>query len=172
VIVSSRQRFCREEGGRIAMNLSVNGIPTEHAEHLRARGADANGQAPLVRMAEGPANPCRHCLELIAEGESRLVLGYRPFEAAQPYAECGPIFLHARSCGRYQRDTLPEWFAFLDPAIVRGYDRNDWIRYDTGDVVRGVDLAAACVRILEDPTVAYVHIRSKFNCFQCRVDRA
>ena len=27
-------------------------------------------------------------------------------------------------------------------------------------------------RILADPTVAYVHVRSKFNCFQCRVDRA
>jgi len=25
---------------------------------------------------------------------------------------------------------------------------------------------------LADDTVAYVHIRSKFNCFQCRVERA
>jgi hypothetical protein len=39
-------------------------------------------------------------------------------------------------------------------------------------VVAGSDLAAECVRILTDADVAYVHIRSKFNCFQCRVDRA
>jgi hypothetical protein len=56
-------------------------------------------------------------------------------------------------------------------AIVRGYDGDDWIRYDTGDVVRGPDIADACRTILADPTVAYVHVRSKFNCFQCRADR-
>jgi hypothetical protein len=89
----------------------------------------------------------------------------------QPYAETGPIFLHERSCERYESETLPAWFDFMTPAIIRGYDADDWIRYDTGDVVAGGDLAAACRRILADETVAYVHIRSKFNCFQCRVDR-
>jgi len=38
--------------------------------------------------------------------------------------------------------------------------------------VPGAQLAAACERILADATIAYVHVRSKFNCFQCRVDRA
>jgi hypothetical protein len=67
---------------------------------------------------------------------------------------------------------VPAWFDFMDPAIVRGYDGEDWIRYDTGDVVRGPVIADACRTILADPTVAYVHVRSKFNCFQCRIDRA
>ena len=49
--------------------------------------ADANGQPALTRIAEGAANPCRHCLGLIAEGEEKLVLAYRPFSAAQPYAD-------------------------------------------------------------------------------------
>jgi hypothetical protein len=55
---------------------------------------------------------------------------------------------------------------------VRGYGHDDSIRYDTGDVVAGRDLTVACRAILADPTIAYVHILSKFNCFQCRVDRA
>jgi hypothetical protein len=38
--------------------------------------------------------------------------------------------------------------------------------------VRGPEITAACRTILADPTVAYVHVRSKFNCFQCRIDRA
>jgi hypothetical protein len=59
----------------------------------------------------------------------------------------------------------------MDPALVRGYGNDDWIRYDTGSVVRGPELTDACQRILTDDTVAYVHIRSKYNCFQCRVDR-
>jgi hypothetical protein len=153
------------------MNLAVRGIATEEVLRLRAGGADANGQPALTRTAEGLANPCRHCLELIAPGDDKLVLAYRPFAALQPYAETGPIFLHKASCARYERDALPAWFAFMDPAIIRGYDGADWIRYDTGDVVPGPELGAACERLLADPTIAYVHIRSKYNCFQCRVDR-
>jgi hypothetical protein len=153
------------------MTLSIEGIPTAEVERLRRGGPDANGQPALRRVAEGGANPCRHCLGLIADGGEKLVLAYRPFAALQPYAETGPIFLHAEACERYRSAELPPWFAFLDPAIVRGYGHDHWIRYDTGTVVRGRELAAACQAILGDPTVAYVHVRSKFNCFQCRVDR-
>jgi hypothetical protein len=117
------------------------------------------------------ANPCRHCLGLIAEGDRKLVLAYRPFDALQPYAETGPIFLHKDPCARCESDVLPAWFDYLDPAIVRGYGEDHWIRYDTGDVVPGRELTAACRAILSDATVAYVHIRSKYNCFQCLVDR-
>jgi hypothetical protein len=153
------------------MTLRVRGIPTEHVEHIRRGGPDANGQPALERAAEGLANPCRHCIGLIAEGDAKLVLAYRPFDRPQPYAETGPIFLHKDACERYDADTLPAWFHFLDPAIVRGYGEDDWIRYETGDVVRGTELTTACREILRDPAIAYVHVRSKFNCFQCRVDR-
>jgi hypothetical protein len=141
-------------------------------EALRGGAPDANGQRALRRVAEGVANPCRHCLGLIAEGDEKLVLAYRPFDAPQPYAEVGPIFLHAAPCTRYESERVPGWFPFLDPAIVRGYAPDHWIRYDTGQVVPGPSVEAACATILADPSVAYVHVRSKFNCFQCRVDRA
>jgi hypothetical protein len=153
------------------MVLSVRGIPTEEFERLRAGGLDANGQAPVVMKAEGGANPCRHCLGLIADGEPKLVLSYRPFEAPQPYAETGPIFLHQTQCERYESQDLPRWFAFLDPAAIRGYGADDWIRYDTGRVVRGSELADVSASILADASIRYIHIRSKFGCFQCRVDR-
>lgn len=153
------------------MNLAVRGIPSDEVASIRRGGPDANGQPAVLRVAEGVANPCRHCLGLIPEGAEKLVLAYRPFESLHPYAELGPIFLHAVACPRYDSDRLPRWFDFMDPAIVRGYGSDDWIRYDTGDVVPGVELTAACRKILADETVAYVHIRSKFNCFQCRVDR-
>ncbi|MBC7770432.1 MAG: DUF1203 domain-containing protein [Phycisphaerales bacterium] len=153
--------------------MRVQGIPTDQFEHFRGGGADANGQPPLVTRSEGGANPCRHCLGLIADGEAKLVLSYRPFEGApQPYAETGPIFLHQTTCERYDGETLPAWFAFMDPAALRGYDANDWIRYETGRIVPGRDLTQAAAEILRDESIAYVHVRSKFGCFQCRVDRA
>ncbi len=153
------------------MKLKVRGIPTAEVERIRRGEPDANGQPALSRVAEGLTNPCRHCIGLIAAGSKKLVLAYRPFDALQPYAETGPIFLHEESCARYESEMLPAWFGHLDPAIVRGYGEDHWIRYDTGNVVPGRDLTAACRAILSDTTVAYVHIRSKFNCFQCRVDR-
>ena len=154
------------------MKLAVRGIPSDGVDRIRRGGPDANGQPALTRVAEGVANPCRHCLGLIAEGEKKLVMAYRPFAGLHPYAETGPIFLHTRPCEHYASETLPIWFAFMDPAIIRGYGSDDWIRYDTGNVVPGAELTAACERILSDDTIAYVHIRSKYNCFQCRVDRA
>ncbi len=153
------------------MQLSVRGIATEVFERIRCGGPDANGQPAVRRIAEGLANPCRHCLGLIAEGDGKLVLAYRPFTALQPYAETGPIFLHEAACERYERASLPPWFEFLDPAVLRGYGADDWIRYETGDVVPGMELGEACQRILGDATIAYVHIRSKYGCFQCHVDR-
>lgn len=153
------------------LRLAVRGIPTDHAAALRHGGPDAHGQPALVATAEGSGNPCRHCLGLIREGDRKLVLAYRPFGHAQPYAETGPIFLHADDCTRYEADALPAWFAHLTPALVRGYGANDWIVYETGRVVPGTELADACRAILAREDVAYVHIRSKFNCFQARVER-
>ena len=154
------------------MALHVRGIDDAFVERIREGGPDANGQPALVRRAEGLANPCRHCLGLIAEGDDKLVLAYRPFDALQPYAETGPIFLHRQACTRYESDALPGWFDFLEPAIVRGYGQDHWIRYDTGDVVPGAALGEVSESILADASIAYVHVRSKYNCFQCRVDRA
>jgi hypothetical protein len=95
----------------------------------------------------------------------------RPFDAIQPYTETGPIFLRAETCERYMSDRLPDWAARLEPALVRGYRNDHWIRYDSARVVKGTDITSSCEAILADPDVAYIHVHSKFNCFQCRVDR-
>jgi hypothetical protein len=153
------------------MQLSVRGIATAEVGRIRRGGPDAYGQPAQMHVASGLGNPCRHCLRLIPEGDDKLVLAYRPFEALQPYAETGPIFLHKDPCERYESDALPDWFDNLEPAIVRGYGEDHWIRYDTGEVVAGRELTQTCQSILSDDTIAYVHIRSKYNCFQCRVDR-
>jgi len=54
------------------MRLVVRGLPSEEVDGIRGGSADANGQPALTRIAEGVANPCRHCLGLIAEGEEKL----------------------------------------------------------------------------------------------------
>jgi Protein of unknown function (DUF1203) len=154
------------------MKLLIQGIPTSEVSRLQNKGVDSYGNQPQVHTAAGVANPCRHCLQLIEEGEDKLVLAYMPFQSRQPYAETGPIFLHNKKCSRYSKSSLPEWFVFLDPAIVRGYDGNDWIIYETGSVVAGVDIEKECINIFQNSDVKYIHVRSKYNCFQCKVERA
>lgn len=138
------------------MSLLVQGLATEIV-HTVARGG---------------RNPCRHCLALIAPGAPMLIVGVRPFATVQPYAEVGPVFLHAEPCTRYRGDDLPPWFAHLTPALIRGYDRDDRIVYPTGAVIDGPTIAARARAILADPEVAYVHVRSQWNCFQVQLERA
>jgi Protein of unknown function (DUF1203) len=154
------------------VKLRVQGMSSTEASRLREHGPDANHQAPIEMISDGKSNPCRHCLALIAKGDAMLLLAYRPFDDLQPYAETGPIFLHKEACKRYDSQAMPAWFEHFDPAIIRGYSEQHYIRYDTGQAIAGNALTSACQNILADTSVAYVHIRSKFNCYQCKVERA
>ena len=146
-------------------------IPTQTVRAYQAGGADANGQAPERKRAEGTGNPCRHCLGMIPEGAEMLVLAHRPFPAPQPYAELGPIFLCAASCEAGGGVDLPEMLGSSD-YIVRGYGADHRIVYGTGGVVATSAIPARAAEVFGDPRVAYVHVRSaRNNCYQCRIDR-
>ncbi|MBO6558986.1 MAG: DUF1203 domain-containing protein [Nisaea sp.] len=149
-------------------------LDTEDARHYRAGGKDANGQVPEPKISEGGAMPCRHCLENIAAGEEYLILAHRPFPMAQPYAEIGPIFLHAGDCPRYADETqIPDMFREWDRIMLRGYGADDRIVYGTGTVVDANELAATADAIMAHPDVRYVHARSaKNNCYQMRIEPA
>ncbi|WP_193180677.1 DUF1203 domain-containing protein [Nisaea sediminum] len=149
-------------------------LPTDVARHYQAGGADANGQIPERKISEGGSMPCRHCLSEIAAGDEYLVLAHRPFPAAQPYAELGPIFLHAKDCARYaEEQSVPAMFRGWDNIMLRGYGADDRIVYGTGTVIGTGEIEAAADAILANPDVRYVHARSaKNNCYQCRIERA
>jgi len=149
-------------------------LPTETVRALQAGGADANGQVPERHISDGDGVPCRHCQEDVKAGEAYLILNYRPFPAAQPYAESGPIFLHADKCPRYpETGDLPPVFAVRKLILIKGYNKEDRIVYGTGSLVTPQDLTAVAGGILARDDVAYVHARSAYNnCFQCRIERA
>lgn len=146
-------------------------MPGREAFAYRAGSPDAYGLAPERRVSPG-GYPCRHCLGEISAGEDYLTLAYRPFPTLQPYAETGPIFLHAEPCPRYAAsDMLPPMLASPD-YILRGYDTDDRIVYGTGAVTLTAEIADRAARLLADPAIAYVHVRSaRNNCYQCRIER-
>ncbi len=145
-------------------------IPTPIARAYQSGGLDANGQVPERQISDGDGNPCRHCLNLIPKGAEMLVLAHRPFPAPQPYAEVGPIFLCADACEAGGGEDVPQ--ILESPTyILRGYGRDDRIVYGTGAVVATETLQDEAARRLQDPRIAYVHVRSaRNNCFQVRID--
>jgi hypothetical protein len=155
-------------------SLRFVALPTETVRALQAGAPDANGQVPERRVADGAGPPCRHCLAQVAQGEPYLVLAHRPFPSPQPYAEVGPIFLHAEPCARYAPETrVPPMFLARRALLIRGYGSDHRIVYGTGQIVPAAELAASAATLLARPQVAYVHARSDTNnCYQCRIELA
>jgi len=149
-------------------------MPTATARAFQAGAADANGQPPERHVADDDGLPCRHCQRPIAAGEPYLILAYRPFPAVQPYAELGPIFLHAGPCERHPDSTeLPDMFRDWKNVLIRGYGADDRIVFGTGEVVAPTDVASAAERILGRGDVQYLHMRSSTNnCYQLRIEPA
>ena len=154
------------------MSIQFKALPTEAVRGLQNGGPDAYGRVPERQISDGDGVPCRHCLKNIAAGDPYLVLAYRPFSALQPYAETGPIFLHAEECERGgDNAAVPEMLDSSD-YIVRGYGADDRIVYGTGGVIATDGIANRARTLFERNDVAYVHVRSaRNNCYQCRIER-
>jgi len=149
-------------------------LPTGVARAYRAGAPDANGQPAERTVSDGGGNPCRHCLRFIPEGAGMLILAHRPFPAPQPYAESGPIFLCADDCPRWEGEDAPPVFRRTGgERLVKGYGTDDRIVYGLGRIVPVSEVARRAAEVLDDPRVAYVHVRSATNnCYTCRIDPA
>ena len=118
------------------MLIRFKALPTDEVRRLQRGEPDAYGFTPERKISDGDGVPCRHCLRNVAAGQEYLILAYRPFPALQPYAETGPIFLHAEECDRAaESDVLPDLFRPMPDYILRGYGADDRIVYGSGAVV-------------------------------------
>jgi len=156
--------------------IRFTALPTEIVRAYRHGAPDANGMPAERAISDGGGNPCRHCLDFIPEGAGMLILAHRPFPSPQPYAESGPIFLCARDCARWEGEGLPPIFrdgGGEGERLVKGYSLDDRIVYGLGKVVPVALIPARAGEVLEDPRVAYAHVRSATNnCYTCRIDPA
>ncbi len=100
-----------------------------------------------------------------------LILAYRPFEALQPYAEVGPIFLCAAACARGGGAEQPETLSTSSQYLIKGYSHDDRIVYGTGEIVTPARLPDKAKAIFANPDIAYIHARSASNnCYLARID--
>ena len=121
---------------------------------------------------EAHSYPCRRCLRDAEPGEQVVLLSYDPFadEAATPYRQPGPIFVHAGPCAYEPTGPLPDQLtrrvlsvrSFGDDHMMRG-----------GVVVQGSELREVAEHLLDDVAVAYLHVHNAgAGCFAARIDRA
>ena len=155
-------------------SVKFTALPTDQVQALRAGGPDANGKPSERAVSNGAGNPCRHCLNWIPEGKDMLVMNHRPFDSVQPYAESGPLFVCADECERWEGDGVPPVLAEEGEArLLKGYSPDDRIVYGLGRIVEPEDIPDQARVVLDDPRVAYVHVRSSTNnCYTCRIDPA
>ncbi|HEV7179497.1 MAG TPA: DUF1203 domain-containing protein [Candidatus Baltobacteraceae bacterium] len=143
-------------------------VPEEIAERARRTMKDAFGHSLHVQREHGP---CRICLRIASEEEPEdfILLSYQPLADRNPYAEIGPIFVHARPCTPYDADAYPE--AFLSrTVVVRAYDKEGAI-FDATIAGPG-EAEGAAATFLMNPTVEEVHVRAQtYTCYDFKIIR-
>jgi hypothetical protein len=146
-------------------------IPPATLAEIRLAGRDRSGNE-LVPIVDDGGSPLRCCLRRSTPGEVIYLIAYSPFTRPGPYAETGPVFVHASACPGYtENDVYPDGYRDWPPMIFRPYRYDprldcDVIAYDAikmGDGVVGESLIAS---IFTDPTINFIHTRNvNAGCF-------
>jgi hypothetical protein len=141
--------------------LLVNAIDPARLDIVRATGADGHGNRLRPFAASGQGEPLRCCLRYAEPGEQITLISYAPFERPSVWREVGPVYIHASRCeGHTSTGRLPEQLA-RGPRVLRTYRADDTMNYEHNTVVTDeVDLEPIIERLLSEPDVATVHVRT------------
>lgn len=149
--------------------LNVIPIDPSRLEAMREAGKDEHGN-PFAGYAAAGWEPLRCCLRIAREGEHIALISYSPFTERSPWAEVGPVYVHADACEGYASGELPPELR-TGPRILRSYQADGSLDYDDILFVRdGEDLEPALRDLLARPAVAAVHVRASLTqCFTYEV---
>ena len=156
------------------MNPHFRIIPLDKdfLNRIRERGhADfGNPLVPTANADEG-GTPLRCCLREAGVGERVALIAYQPASIGGPYAEVGPVFIHADECSGYDpHDVYPEEFRHRTQ-ILRAYDRKG-CQLDN-QIVDGVEVEARISELLARVDVAFIHSRNVLaGCYMFGIVRS
>jgi hypothetical protein len=143
-------------------------IPEEIAEEARETLRDRFGHK-LSAIRE--VGPCRVCLRIPRTPEDLILLSYRPLPDTGPYAEIGPIFIHADRCTPYHEvEEFPKDFA-PRRLVLRAYDSEG--RIADASVTEPGEAERKAAEFLSNATIAEVHVRHEsYTCYDFKIVRA
>lgn len=143
-------------------------IPAEIAREARTLRRDRFGHALSVTTTQAP---CRLCLRISKSLEELILLSYQPSKDTGPYAEIGPIFIHAQECEPYaELQQFPKDFA-ARRLVLRAYGYDGCIA--DAEIVDSGGAPACAAQFLSDPAIEEVHVRHvSYTCYDFKIVRA
>jgi hypothetical protein len=155
---------------RMDDSYRVSAIPACILADVRTRGTDAYGNPFVPRTDEAGGAPLRCCLRESWPGERIGLMAWSPFPWSGPYAEVGPVFVHADACDGYP--TSDRW----PPAyrgrrqVLRAYGQSQSIV--AAVVAEPDEIDAALDELLARDDVDFVHARNvAHGCWMLTVSR-
>jgi hypothetical protein len=128
----------------------------------------------VVRVtADAPVGyPCRVLLEDAAPGETLLLLNHEYQSAETPYRGRHAIFINeAADTPRRFVDEVPPVLFVRQAISLRAFDVAGMMT--DAELVSGPAIEPAILRLLEDPSVAYLHAHNAARgCFAARIERS
>lgn len=170
-----RSFFKRQNGYARRVNASatklrfrIRALDDAELDRIRTTLVDDFGNRLQVRT--GVEAPCRSCLRITRPHEPLIVFALQPFATRGPYAEVGPVFIHAQPCGGYTEvTTFPADFV-QRCLTMRAY--NDEGTIQAAELSTPGDPEASLARLFADDRVRFVHVRNPaWGCYDFRVDK-
>jgi hypothetical protein len=110
-------------------SIEISGADPARLAELRRTGVDHGGNPMEPFVDAGGGWPLRCCLADSRPGDALAIVAWAPFEWRGPYAEVGPIVIHAEPCGGFASDGVPPQF-LKRRQLVRPYGDDRRIAYD------------------------------------------
>ena len=151
--------------------LVFDPIPSARLAEVRTDMVDKAGNQLAARVDVAGGSPLRCCLREALPGEETLLIAYTPPGTIGPYAERGPVFIHAEACPGYLTpDRYPPGLSHYRQ-VVRAYDHEG--RICDGIQVSDGEQAMTVIRdLFARPDVALVHLRNvNYGCYNFAVRR-
>jgi Protein of unknown function (DUF1203) len=151
--------------------LTVHPIDPARLDDVRRSGTDGWGNAFAPFSATGDGEPLRCCLRFARQGESIALISFAPFTEPSVWREVGPAYVHADRCEGYAGSRLPDQLR-RGPRVLRTYRADGTMNYEHNTLVGDEDLEPVLERLLDEPDVATVHVRTVLpQCFLFAVTR-
>ena len=161
-----------------ATAFRVHAIPPATLAEIRLAGRDQCGNELRSFTDADGGSPLRCCLRRSTAGERVSLIAYRPFAEPGPFAETGPVFVHASACQGYaDNDLYPDGFRDWPPMIFRPYRHDgdldcDMIAYEAIKMGDGVVAESLIASMFSDPTINFIHTRNvNAGCFMFTITR-
>jgi Protein of unknown function (DUF1203) len=169
MVLGHRRRYAGSMMTTTPIALSLAYLPIADEIAALARNTLLDGFGHQLHVERNQA-PCRSCLRISKEPEDLILLSYQPLPDTNPYAEIGPIFIHAHECAPYRWREFPADFLERE-LVLRAYNLEG--RIADAVVTAPGDAEGAASAFLANERIAEVHVRHRtYTCFAFKIARA